>query len=171
MDQKTLYLAAYKNLQNVTPLVKDCGKLCNKACCKGIEHESGMYLYPGEERILAGNSFLKTSPVNVGEHSCILAVCNGKCVRTRRPLACRAFPLVPYLTAKNTLIIQMDPRASSLCPLARTLSRFELDRQFVVKVRQTFRLLNTDPEIKDFIIWQSYVIDQYQALKKQFLSI
>ncbi|HBF36406.1 MAG TPA: hypothetical protein DDW50_03710 [Firmicutes bacterium] len=171
MKKAALYSEAYKILQTVTPLSKDCGKLCNKACCEGIEKESGMYLYPGEEELQARNSFLKTSPLHMGDYSCFLAVCNGKCMRSRRPLACRIFPLVPYLTLKNTLIIQMDPRASSLCPLARTLSRSELDRQFVIKIRQTFQLLITDPEIKDFIIWQSHIVDEYQSIKNQFLSI
>ena len=130
-----------------------------------------MYLYPGEDKLQAKNSFLKLRPVDFTNYHCTLAICNGECQRTRRPLACRVFPLAPYLTVKNTLIIKIDPRASMLCPLARNLSRFELDRLFVIKIREAFRILIRDPEIKEFVAWQSRLIDEYQAIKNQFQSI
>jgi hypothetical protein len=171
MDKTVLYSKVYKILQTATPLSADCGTLCDKACCQGKEQESGMYLYPGEDKLQAKFSFLKTIPVNFADYQCTLAVCNGECKRVHRPLACRVFPLVPYLSLKNTLTIQMDPRASIICPLARNLSRFELDQLFVIKVREAFRILITDPEVKEFIFWQSRLIDEYRVLKNKFQSI
>ena len=168
MNKMALYSKAYQILQAVTPLSKDCGKLCNKACCQGGDPESGMYLYPGEDELQARNSFLKILTVDFPNYQCALAICDGKCQRTRRPLACRVFPLVPYLSVKNTLIMKMDPRATALCPLARNLSRFELDRLFVIKVREAFRMLIGDAEIKEFVIWQSRLIEEYQGISNQF---
>lgn len=62
----------------------------------------------------------------------------------------------------------MDPRAIAICPLARNLSRFELDRLFVVKAREAFRMLIEDADVKEFVIWQSRLIDEYQAINNQF---
>ena len=44
-----VYSAAYSLIDEATPLRhKDCGALCDGACCKG-DDETGMYLYPFEE--------------------------------------------------------------------------------------------------------------------------
>lgn len=168
MNKTALYSKAYQILQTLTPLSQDCGKLCNKSCCQGRDPESGMYLYPEEDELQAQNSFLKILTVDFSNYQCALAVCNGECQRTRRPLACRVFPLVPYLSLKNNLILKMDPRAIAICPLARNLSRFELDRLFVIKAREAFRMLIEDADVKEFVSWQSRLIDEYQAINNQF---
>ena len=133
-----------------------------------------MYLYPGEQEFLSQlgvkNSFLQMHSVSFQNNSHILAVCNGECIRAHRPLACRIFPLVPYLDSGNTLTIQMDPRAVPLCPLAHALTVSELQSQFVLKVREAFRLLVKDPDLQKFILWQSQLIDEFQELKNSFLS-
>jgi hypothetical protein len=158
--KKSLYRQAYKLLERVTPLKKDCGTLCNKACCQGINPESGMYLFPGEEELLDSSDFLTIKPVTSIEESKLLAICNGTCDRTKRPLACRIFPLTPYITPKDLLTIKMDPRAIHLCPLARYLERSELNPDFIKKVRQGLLLLISDPEIKEFVVKLSRWLDE-----------
>jgi hypothetical protein len=165
MDKKKLYLQVYRLLELVTPLKKDCGTLCNKACCQGIDHESGMYLFPGEEELLDSSDFLTIKPVTSIEESKLLAICNGTCDRYKRPLACRVFPLTPYITPKDLLTIKMDPRANHLCPLARCLERSELNPDFIKKVRQGMQLLLSDPEIKEFVFTLSRWLDELHDFK------
>jgi hypothetical protein len=168
MDQKTLYLEIYKLLEQVTPLKKDCGNLCNKACCQGIDNESGMYLFPGEEELPYSADFIIINPVTSQDHSRLIAICKGVCDRKKRPLACRIFPLTPYVTLKEILTIVMDPRARYLCPLARSLKRSELNPEFVTKVRQAFQLLMADAIIKEFIRVQSRLLDEFIEIQSQF---
>jgi hypothetical protein len=168
MDKKTLYLQGYKILKRVTPLKKDCGSLCNKACCQGLDSQSGMYLYPGEAELQRLNASITIKPAVLSGHSGLLAVCNGECERLQRPLACRVFPLTAYYTAKDLLTIVMDPKARYICPLARNLTKPELNLDFVVKVRQVFRLLSADPGIKEFIIMQSRLLDEFSAIESRF---
>ena len=48
---------ARKKLKNVTPLKKDCGRVCGAACCRSPEgEETGMLLFPGEEELYAGKN-------------------------------------------------------------------------------------------------------------------
>jgi hypothetical protein len=168
MNKKPLYLQIYKILRAVTPLKKDCGDLCDKACCHGVDQETGMYLYPGEEELQYFNTSLKIKPMRFFGGSGLLAICSGECERDRRPLACRVFPLIPYYTPKDILTIKMDPRAHSLCPLARTLTRSELNSEFTIKVREAFRLLNVDPDIKEFMIRQSCALDEFREIESRF---
>jgi hypothetical protein len=99
-----LYSKAYRILDQATPLATDCGLLCNKACCDGGEDDLGMYLFPGEELILSDLSYFRILPTDIqlenGSHI-LLANCDGKCDRRFRPLACRIFPLTPYLTYQH----------------------------------------------------------------------
>ena len=37
-------------LETLTPLKRDCGRLCGARCCRSLEgEETGMVLFPGEE--------------------------------------------------------------------------------------------------------------------------
>ena len=41
---------AREKLKDVTPLKRDCGRVCGAACCRSPEgEETGMLLFPGEE--------------------------------------------------------------------------------------------------------------------------
>ena len=72
MNYDRLYKRAKKIIGNKTPLYKDCGFLCGKACCRGDEN-TGMLLFP----------FEKTS-LTVKENNGIrLAVCEGSCDREK----------------------------------------------------------------------------------------
>ena len=61
--EKTLK-KVYKILDNVTPLREDCGKLCSGECCKG-DDDTGMLLFPGEEKFFEGNSDFEIKKSNI----------------------------------------------------------------------------------------------------------
>ncbi|MCX7709258.1 MAG: hypothetical protein N2484_05350 [Clostridia bacterium] len=171
MDKKRLFRMAYRVLENSTPLRMDCGELCSKACCKG-DQETGMHLFPGEEQVYADPpSFLSISPTHIeikGHSRLLIALCKGSCNRRLRPLSCRVFPLIPYLDKNNVLSIIMDPRAAHLCPIAGYTERNTLNLFFVRNVRNAFRLLMHDKEIKEYIVWLSRQIDDFNQLKGSF---
>jgi hypothetical protein len=167
MDQKTLYLKAYEILQKSTPLKFDCGKICNKLCCKSIEENSGMYLFPGEEAMYEGldSPTIIPSGFQTGEDkTALLALCYGNCDRNLRPLACRFFPLTPFITSKGILTVKIDPRAEEICPIARNSDRSQLHPDFVKNARRISQLLIEDPEIKAFIEKLSGMLDEYANL-------
>jgi hypothetical protein len=177
VNQKNLYETAYHILDKSTPLRTDCGRLCNQACCKSPnsditgEDNFGMYLFPGEEAMFQDVSFLQIEPVDfeMNDHrKILLATCNGQCNRRYRPLACRIFPLTPYLTKKDILTIPIDPRATPICPLASDLDRAKLHPDFIKNVRKVCHMLINDPEIKEYIAGLSKIIDEYFKLAGLF---
>ena len=102
----------YALLDDLTPLAADCGQACRAACCgdcrpAGADGPSGMRLFPGEAALLEGTPGFTILPDKHGE----LLVCGGQCHRRMRPLACRLFPLFPYLTAEGRIRAVYDPRA------------------------------------------------------------
>lgn len=108
-------VAARKLLEEITPLQTDCGLVCGGACCQTHPgEETGMLLFPGEAEMYRGEKgfTLVDSP-----HGTIL-VCEGRCSRANRPLACRMFPLV-MLLRPDGVKIATDAAAQSVCPLAR----------------------------------------------------
>jgi len=168
MEQIEIYRQAYNILENVTPLRLDCGNLCRKACCQNPEYEeAGMYLFPGEENIYSRMpQWLTVRQINWNpnpERKIYLATCNGTCDRSIRPLACRIFPLTPYIGPSDILQIRMDIRAKPICPLAQQ-GRQALNPEFIQKVRAASQILMTDPDIKDFIKELSAVLDDYEKL-------
>ena len=40
----------YGMLENTTPVLSDCGKICSAKCCKG-DSTDGMLLFPGEKEL------------------------------------------------------------------------------------------------------------------------
>jgi hypothetical protein len=163
MDRLEILKSAYEILEKITPLRKDCGSLCGSACCSSTgegEDETGMYLFPGEAELLAGNEdWLSITYLEHISPGLYLARCKGACPRNLRPIACRIFPLTPYLTTNEILQIKMDPRADFVCPLARSLSRQDLRPEFVSAVRKASTLLISDPSIKAYITSLSRMLD------------
>ncbi len=149
MDKILLYKKAYRYLENLTPLKIDCGTLCNSACCSGST-DSGMLLFPEEEMLLSQENDWYTI---IERDNLKLLVCNGHCPREHRPLACRIFPLLPYLNSDRAtdFELQMDYRGNSVCPLVQHSSPKELDRFFHRKVQYLFNLLLQDSDIKKFV--------------------
>jgi len=168
MTKIEIYKKAYDILENFTPLRLDCGILCGKACCQDPEDEgAGMYLFPGEEIVYSPQpDWLTIKKVywTANSHRKVyLATCNGVCDRSIRPLACRIFPLTPYIGPTDILQIKVDIRAKPICPLAQQ-GRKSLNVDFIQKVRAAIQILIKDPDIKDFIRELSSVLDDYTRL-------
>ncbi|HOB19745.1 MAG TPA: hypothetical protein PK830_09090 [Candidatus Atribacteria bacterium] len=165
MDRLEAIKEAYDILNKVTPLRRDCGSLCNRVCCDGGVEDHGMYLFPGEEEILKDQaSWLRIVSADMVMPGLHLARCTGTCPRHMRPLSCRIFPLVPYLTEENILLIKMDIRAKGICPLASEAEKRDLQPDFIRAVRKAAGILIAVPEIKDFIYSISRMLDEYSSL-------
>ena len=112
-DIAAAYKRAYAQFRYLTPIRADCGLLCGKLCCRGGD-DDGMILFEGEE--VPASEFTLTD-VDLHGHPVRFAVCHGRCRREHRPLACRIFPLTPYLDTQGVLTVIPDPRARLKCPL------------------------------------------------------
>lgn len=100
----------------LTPLRVDCGKLCNKQCCKG--DKAGMLLFPGEEFIFDGVHGFHIEEIEYMDVSGQkLLLCDGSCNRNLRPLACRIFPCAPNIDTDNNITVEGDVRGRRMCPL------------------------------------------------------
>ncbi len=144
MNGKTVS-AARGLIGDLTPLAQDCGALCGAACCRPDEDGAGgMYLFPGETwpgKILEGDF----API---------AVCDGRCKRETRPLACIIFPLTPVFSG-GVWKLRMDARARAMCPLAPSGAK-GMDRAFARAVLGAIRLIAQDPEGDAFLrAWQA----------------
>jgi hypothetical protein len=102
-----------------TPLNRDCGRLCDAACCQADEEGlGGMLLFPGEAALYEGKmpgGFVISADDSVFPGGQLLT-CEGVCRRANRPLACRLFPLV-ILLKEGKPRLALDPRAWPICPL------------------------------------------------------
>ena len=128
-------LAAREKLKSVTPLKRDCGRVCGAACCRSPENEeTGMLLFPGEEEAYRGKEGWTIRETAMGP----MAVCPGHCDRDERPLACRLFPLLPVIREDGEVRAVTDLRARTVCPLARQ-GRSALDPAFTEAVREAVK--------------------------------
>lgn len=167
MKSAYVYLQLYKLFDNVTPIKVDCGLLCGSACCKG--DDAGMFLFPGEEAVyrLLEPDWIKIEPTELtyefdGQRRTVsMALCSGECDRFERPLACRIFPLTPYIKKDGSLDIIMDPRAKGVCRLARGLGIEDLSPLFVKNVKRVFALLCKNRRIYAFLKEYSAYLDEF----------
>ena len=150
---------AYVLLEDLTPLSIDCGGVCDGRCCQESADSEGMLLFPGEETLLAEDGYT-IRPADGG----YLLTCGGRCDRTRRPLACRIFPLFPYLTEEGRIQAVYDPRGYRMCPLVRECAHVLLDRDFVRAVRMAGRILMEDPACAAFLRQNSIEIAELNRL-------
>jgi hypothetical protein len=149
-------------LETVTPLKTDCGRVCGARCCSSMEgEETGMLLFPGEEETLAGKPGWTLRDTEAGK----LAVCQGKCDRADRPLACRIFPLLPVVR-EDGIRAAADERARAVCPLLRQGIR-GMDPAFTEAVREAGRILAGDPETRAFLVMLTEEQDGLKALRKK----
>ena len=140
-------LAAREKLKSVTPLKRDCGRVCGAACCRSPENEeTGMLLFPGEEEAYRGKEGWTIRETAMGP----MAVCPGHCDRDERPLACQLFPLLPVIREDGEVRAVTDLRARAVCPLARQ-GRSALDPAFTEAVREAGSLLAADGEQAAFL--------------------
>lgn len=154
---KNKYQRFYKKAKSImedkTPLKKDCGLLCGKACCKG-DGETGMLLFPFEETAL---------PV-IEKNGVRLCVCDGSCNRDERPLSCMIFPFFPYVTPEGRIKVIPDIRGSEICPIVRNFTETKLDRRFLYRVKKVGRLLAENEECRVFLNGISREMDVYFEL-------
>ena len=134
-------------LRELTPLHRDCGRLCDGACCQGDE-SSGMLLFPGEETLYEGKDTFRILPASytLCDRPALLLICTGSCHREERPLSCRLFPVFPAAAG-----LRMDPRAHALCPLASS-GLSGLSGDFLTACRAAAELLHRDPECHAFLL-------------------
>ncbi len=159
MKKENVIKSCYSALRSVTPLEFDCGKLCNGKCCKGDE-KTGMLLFPGEEKLIDPD-------INVieTENGDKLAVCNGTCDRSRRPLSCRIYPLFPLASEDGSVNVIFDLRAD--CPLEKGAYKFR--RRFVKAVRRVGKYLLLNEETATYYKELSEVQQEQIELLKKFL--
>ena len=144
-------LRARALLGDLTPLTTDCGRLCGGACCQGDE-QTGMLLFPDEERCFEGCNFGHVLPANfsLAGKEAHLFVCNGHCDRENRPLACRLFPLFLRFRKDGLTRIRMDPRAFDVCPLC-DYGLDALHSEFLSAARNAYDALLKDADCAAFL--------------------
>lgn len=144
MSETHAVLAARELLESLTPLKTDCGRLCQGACCQGDE-ATGMLLFPGEEALYEDCAFARVVPTgfSLGGTPAQLLVCDGRCDRKNRPLACRLFPLFLKFREDQTPVLRMDARARAVCPLT-DYGMKALDPEFKQAARRAYDLLLED---------------------------
>ena len=168
MNVEYIYLQLYRLFDKSTPINADCGKLCKKRCCKG--DDGGMYLFPGEEKVFR---LLKPDWARIEKSDfCYeyngktknvpILFCNGNCDRYQRPLACRIFPLTPYINKDKKAEIIVDFRAKAICPLAKTLDTDGFDEKFCDNVKKAFSVLMRSKEISQYLSAYSEYLDDYK---------
>lgn len=172
MNSAYVYLQLYRLFDTNTPLAVDCGKLCASACCGG--DDSGMFLFPGEKEVykLLNPAGMRieysdlTYNYNGKQCKTPILFCDGDCDRYVRPLACRIFPLTPVLGEDGKIEIITDPRAKSICPLAKTLYLDEYDENFIKSVKKAFILLMKNKQVRAFMVEYTRYINEF----KRFFS-
>ena len=137
-------LAARELLHYATPLKSDCGRLCGAACCEGDE-QTGMLLFPGEEALYQGCDFARVlhADFTLAGRQALLLICEGRCARENRPLACRLFPLFLQFKEDGSTRVKLDTRARAVCPLCG-YGLSALDPAFRAAARQAYDLLLED---------------------------
>ena len=139
--------AAREKLKNVTPLKRDCGRVCGARCCRPLEgEETGMLLFPGEAEAYAGKAGFEVRKTARGD----LLICSGTCDREDRPLSCRLFPLLPVIGDDGKVRAVTDLRAKAVCPLARQ-GKSAVDPDFAEAVREAGEILAAEDEQAVFL--------------------
>jgi len=153
---------AKEMLRDVTPLKRDCGRLCGARCCRSLEgEETGMLLFPGEEDDYEDAPGWRILPA--GQE--LLMICPGTCDRENRPLACRLFPLIPILQ-DGKIHVRTDERARAVCPLARA-GKQGMDPAFAETVRQAGEILCRDGAQKAFLSRLAAEQEDLKALREK----
>lgn len=157
MKKENVIKSCYSVLRKATPLDFDCGKICNGKCCKGDE-KTGMLLFPGEEKLIDPD--INVTETESGDK---LAVCNGSCNRSKRPLSCRIYPLFPVLSDDGAIKVCFDYRAD--CPLTKQEYRF--NKRFIKGVKRVGKYLLLNEETKSFYLELSDACNDYYELVKK----
>ena len=155
--------AAREKLKDMTPLKRDCGRVCAARCCQPLEgEETGMLLFPGEEACYAGKPGWTIRDTAMGR----MAVCSGRCDRAERPLACRMFPLLPVPDKNGEIRARVDLRARAVCPLARQGIE-AMDPACTGAVKEAGECLRGDPEQAAFLAALAGEQEELRQLQKR----
>ena len=157
-------LAAREILNQVTPMKRDCGRVCGARCCRSLEgDETGMLLFPGEAEAYAGKPGWKIRKTVQGD----LLLCSGTCDREERPLSCRLFPLLPLIGDGREIRVVTDQRARAVCPLAGQ-GKSAMDPAFTDAVRRAGEVLAAEDEQAVFLDMLEEEQEELKELRKQF---
>lgn len=158
--------AAREKLNHVTPLKKDCGRICGARCCRSLDgEETGMLLFPGEAEAYTGKAGWEIRETAQGN----LVFCPGVCEREERPLACRLFPLLPLPGEGGRIRAAVDQRARAVCPLARQ-GKEALDPAFTEAVREAGELLMQHREQRLFLDRLREEQEELKSLRQKFIN-
>ena len=162
-------------LENVTPLKSNCGKLCGGACCQPSpddDGENGMLLLPFEESFY--EQPIEGMPFHLADDDTLFKggkrfVCEGKCVREHRPLACRIFPLRMRLetdpeTEKITVVPEIDPRAWCVCPLLEMGGMRAMSQDFTNAVKAAGEILSQNTCMLEALYNEQKLLDEMRQL-------
>lgn len=156
--------AAREKLKNVTPLKRDCGRVCGARCCRSPEgEETGMLLFPGEAEAYAGKDGFEVRKTARGD----LLLCSGTCDRDDRPLSCRLFPLLPVIGDDGEIRAVTDLRARAVCPLARQ-GKSAMDPAFAEAVREAGQILAAAEEQAVFLDMLEEEQNELKRLRDEF---
>jgi hypothetical protein len=158
--QKEQFIELYELLNEITPLLVDCGELCQGGACCRTEAGQGVYLFPGEETLFSNTDYWG-KPTQIDDHTAI--VCDGNCPRDERPLFCRLFPLFPYLTADGELEIIFYSPLAHICPLVKLEDFTLLAEDYLEVVEEIADKLLADSACREFLAAISRAIDRYEA--------
>lgn len=159
----------YEELDKVTPVNFDCGKLCNSVCCAYDEDDYrnkdlALYLLPGEELIYEDNEYFKLYYVDPREldypytwkEPVFLVECTNPphCDRKKRPIQCRTFPLIPHISKKGRLQLIFDKNEFPYqCPIIE--ENIKLNETFIETTYKIWKKLITNPQVYDLIEFDS----------------
>ena len=156
--------AAREKLKNVTPLKKDCGRICGARCCRSLDgEETGMLLFPGEAEAYAGLEGWEVRETARGS----LLLCPGTCSREERPLSCRLFPLLPLIGGDGSVRVVTDLRAKAVYPLARQ-GKSAMDPAFIDAVRAAGEILGAEDEQAVFLDMLEEEQNELKRLRDEF---
>lgn len=167
MDYIEFYKTAYACLEHRTPVMFDCGELCWSSCCQN--NGKGMLLFPHEEEFissLTSDFILIDSEITICDYTVRLLLCNGTCDRRTRPLACRIFPLFPFLASDGEITVGFDPRAKGTCPLLFTdMDELHIGGLFRLSVLKVASILKEDPLVRTFLLKISEELDTIKSFR------
>ncbi len=167
-----LYQKVWRKLDDPTPLMGDCGKLCDKKCCAGTEND-GMLLFPGEEYLyesMNGDWFqIHNSHIVLSDgYQIKFFVCRGECPRECRPLSCRIFPIIPYLNDMGRTEFRLDLRSLGICPIVYSPRENPVEEEFIEALYDAFPRLLKDDAVVEFIDILSRQYDETASFLAKF---
>ncbi len=163
---------ARRLLEDVTPLKRDCGRLCGGACCQSDESgQNGMLLYPFEESFyrkpIEGFDFRLVDDDTLTKGGKRL-ICEGSCPREHRPLKCRLFPLRLRVVTDDDgatahCEAELEPAAWAVCPLCEQGVQ-ALSQAFVAAAKQAGDELIRQTDLLEALYHEQEIIDETRKI-------